>query len=724
MTNAEGNTHSWNGWEEQEARPFLFPIKQLRLLKTKREIQPRRLVVVLHGLQFPLDHKVNSDCYQEILKLLLCDNAISENNAASAAKAPPNGLADLLLVDYPNDICVKKAVAESISPAIGSAIEQIHEEYASITLLGHSFGSLLARRVLVDAAEQSKKWTQKTLGLVVLAGTNLGFKYQKTDDFWVRTLGFVAGISDKFFPWLTDTLVYWNVGRLLSYSWRNSPWVIDTRIKWLRHFEGSNTVLRSEGGDHSLHFGTLYICAEKDEFVGADDLQMVYQLGGFYYQHQVIGAYHSDFLDEPYTKHKAVATRLRETPTELKAIREAIQVLLMNDADKMAKDKHWKAIIRVSTLHGQNKVLGKQEQPIQVDEGINRTVVFLIHGIRDNAEWQEDIDYNLRALSIGSVIQVSQVRYGYFNALQFLFPSERKRAVRAFSDEYLRVLARFPDLKAENIHVYAHSNGTFVFGQALKQYKEIKVNRVLMGGSVLPTNFPWRRFVNCRHSSCENQVKQLLNYAANTDWPTGWLCRGLSYLRGVDGPLLGVGPGGTDGFRELYNFKFAGAEGLVNGWNFYLQGGHGATLEPGSDSPCRIAKYLLGYSPGSPEGRLPFSQEELDNGLDPFYSKTGKSSSKVSYWSVFRGLTGTLLSAGTLFLFLMLLISLLGFLSIDQIIKNLLMQTQVGVSILDFITCSRESITNVLPEFLKHGLGKLNLRVLMTMLLAYLLSRF
>jgi pimeloyl-ACP methyl ester carboxylesterase len=736
----------WRGWKkpEQLLPPNGYgdaegqgehPIKRLRLMKSKDALHSKRLVVVLHGLEFPGDQKVSTDSYRKLLELLFCGHE-------------SEGLADLLLVDYPNNLWVKRSVADGMAPAIGAAINQIHEQYENITLVGHSFGSLLARRVLVDAAENNQAWCRKTMGMIILAGTNLGFQYQHTSDLRIRALSFIAGLSDKFVPWLGDAIVYFlNCGRLLSYGWRNSEWVTDTRIKWFRLYEGNKTLLKErQGGEEdqasnkppTSHFKTLYISATEDEFVGADDLQIVYQLGDFYCEHKIEGAFHADFLDRPGTGRKSVENRLNGDSVLCKMIQADVKTILVNS--QTDENPRFHKVVRVSQLYRpQARRQIAQTESAEADQGTERTVVFLIHGIRDNAEWQEDIDYNLRSLHKeirtlpeSAIIHIAQVRYGYFNALQFLFPSERKRAVRSFSDEYLRVLARFPDLKQENIHVYAHSNGTFVFGQALKRYKEIKVNRVLLGGSVLPTDFPWRRYVNsreqsagiCSQSGGRRQVMQLLNYAANADWPTGLLCRGLSFLPGLDGPLLGVGPGGTDGFKDLLNFNLckdnykqldkSATAGMVCGWNFFLKGDHGATLMPGVQAPVRIAEYLLGH--GKVNDRTSaYSPEELDKGMDPFHGLSVHSCNQNP--SLFRGFKGNAISVIALLLFLGLLLYLLGFSDQLPLLSRSLQ------ACIDPSACP-EVVRKIIPSLFKTTIESVNLKVVVTILLAYLLSRF
>ena len=646
----------WSNWKVKELSlpedySYRQPLRGVRLLETESHRQ--NLVVVLHGLDFhrPLPgQRVDCDRLNSFIKMLLLPTIETSNDP----------LANVLLIDYHNDLFVRGKTAEKLAAAVSAVIGDAHANagsgigYKTIILLGHSFGSLLARRVMVEAAESKEHWCKHATGLISLAGTNLGFKIDKVNSWKLRIFSAAAGITGLVAPWLVEALNSLGPGRLASYSWRNSPWVVDTRIKWLRLYEGEIKAA------NSIKIKTLSVIGTKDALVGQDDQEMVYQLGNYCCTRTIEGVRHEGFLDP------AVNTESHAAQKTNKANLQSDMQFLLDPSAK--KPDSWEEVTRVSRLHA---------DAASDEEDRDRTVVFLIHGIRDNAEWQEDIDYNLRKIHnkqhmnsrlFKPKILISQIRYGYFSALQFLFPSERRRAIRSFSDEYLRTMARFPDLKQENIHVYAHSNGTFVFGEALRKYREIRVNRVLLGGSVLPPNFPWEEYVNSlpqdKYSKENNlptgrQVMEIVNYAANKDWPTGLLCRGLGFIRlplPKQPPLLGIGPGGTDGFKDLCNYKEQGKKGSVRGWNFFLDGDHGATLATGHQSPKGLATYLLGAKPGtSSKG---YSFEDLNKSENPIHP-LNRGITK-SYPSPYHRIHGNLLAVAVLivalYIFLLFLI--------------------------------------------------------------------
>ncbi len=217
--------------------------------------------------------------------------------------------------------------------------------------------------------------------------------------------------------------------------------------------------------------------------------------------------------------------------------------------------------------------------PPRTVEPVTR-VVFVLHGIRalTSADWISALGTDIRDVDPtqarieslrageGATIIVHP-EYGWLTAAKFAIPFFRQRYLAWFADRFAEILAQHPEAK---FFAVAHSNGTYILGQNLLRLSGMEFERVILGGSVLPVDFPWDSL------RARAQVSEVRNYRANHDWPVGLLCAGLRAL-GFDD----VGTGGFDGFYGSTVSEVA-----------YLKGGHGAAFE--SEARRRhIVRYLL-----------------------------------------------------------------------------------------------------------------------------------
>src|SRR5262249_39237351 len=142
-------------------------------------------------------------------------------------------------------------------------------------------------------------------------------------------------------------------------------------------------------------------------------------------------------------------------------------------------------------------------------------LVFLVHGIRTFADWQENLSYEISQVDPGA--RIVSVRYGYFSLLQFLLSSQRRRCVASCADVYIQECAK--TVIHDKIIVAAHSNGTYAFAHAMREFPDMIVHRAYLAGSVLPRRFRW--------NDLEGRLGEIRNDLANWDWPVGCLCNGL-----------------------------------------------------------------------------------------------------------------------------------------------------------------------------------------------------
>ena len=119
----------------------------------------------------------------------------------------------------------------------------------------------------------------------------------------------------------------------------------------------------------------------------------------------------------------------------------------------------------------------------------SQEVIITVHGIRDNGLWQQEI----RDTLVKHNFIVSATNYGQFDLLRFLIPIKyfRRRAAAKILHQVRIVTHQNPNSK---ISVIAHSFGTYIVGHIIKENFDVKFNRIIFCGSVLPYDFP---FENC-----------------------------------------------------------------------------------------------------------------------------------------------------------------------------------------------------------------------------------
>ena len=114
-----------------------------------------------------------------------------------------------------------------------------------------------------------------------------------------------------------------------------------------------------------------------------------------------------------------------------------------------------------------------------------RKIIISVHGIRTRGAWQKEL---------ASIVSEKgwiyfPLDYGYFNALQFALPFSRRGKIEWFRDEYTNIQARYPDIAPS---VVAHSNGTYIVANALLQFDYIKVDKIILCGSIVRRDFAWK----------------------------------------------------------------------------------------------------------------------------------------------------------------------------------------------------------------------------------------
>lgn len=171
--------------------------------------------------------------------------------------------------------------------------------------------------------------------------------------------------------------------------------------------------------------------------------------------------------------------------------------------------------------------------PLEVVRFPRSRMVVTLHGIRTHASWQRALsevaaEANLRCL-------LDRWNFGYFSIFRFILPWSRLAKVAWFRRTYQE---EFPELMRnpralELPSVVAHSFGTYILGNALMRYPYLRFDKVILCGSILPTEFPWPAII------ARGQVQSIRNeYGAQDVW-----------TRLVDLFVPGTGRSGLIGFK-------------------------------------------------------------------------------------------------------------------------------------------------------------------------------
>lgn len=412
-------------------------------------------------------------------------------------------------------------------------------QYEHIILAGHSFGGLFARRVWLNALQSQdaldQQWASRLMGFVLVGSPDRGVDLDRLPSPWrqLAGLGRFLGIYPH---------------SLLADATRGSDFITELRLDWI------DDRLRNERGAAVSH-----ILGTKDDLVTRDDCL----------DNRQFTAPHVVNLSGANHYMLASARLCADQSQFVDAWRSALAHVIVQHSidshDKSLKD-HVLTIHNELDCHARALIATPNAARPASEMFPEKTVVFLLHGIRaSNHDWP---------MQLRKIIQqrhadweVIAPGYGYFSALRFALPWLRVAPISWFKDQYTTYLDQYRNV---TFHFIGHSNGTYVFGHALKQCRGIRFDRVCLVGSVLPTDFDLDAFANAR------RVGAVRVDCSSKDWPVGLLCALMSGIGMRD-----VGTAGIDGFRASH-----GNDETVR----YHDGGHGRPLE--TDRINDIADFL------------------------------------------------------------------------------------------------------------------------------------
>eukprot|EP01034_Spumella_vulgaris_P026881 gene26881-33530_t len=476
----------------------------------KQGTRPGTLYVMVHGLRLP------------------CSSAEQQWNEISATMLAYGDVAKVKYNALPWSNASASLVAQEISHQVQARWDSTR--HGNVVVIGNSMGALLARRAILHSLGKPNHpvpqgapvaWASKIERVVLLAGMNRGWDLSGEKPADMRWPGYAA-IS--FMSWLGRLS---GSGRLMMEMEAGSPFVADLRMDWMSR-------LKTPG--HNLQ--TVQLLGDIDEIVSSEDNQDLNVAGHDDFAWiKVRGTGHADITDFDES----------ESSFDLGAYRRT-------------------KFLAAADLNTPFPNLERESEvpPASKDAEVTR-VVFVMHGIRDLGRWSSAFEKELQQRHSASgacgKLAIASIRYGYFGMGQFLLRRDREKYVRWFMDQYTETLARYPGVK--EIHFVGHSNGTYLLAKALELYPSMKIDKVVLAGSVIRKDYDWRKRFDLQ------QVKAVRNYVAYDDWvvalfPRFFEQRMASWMNGD------IGSAGFNGFDAGRNKELA-VENLG-----YISGAHGA----------------------------------------------------------------------------------------------------------------------------------------------------
>ncbi len=457
---------------------------------------PTHIVLIIHGFAS------NPQRYEKV-------KAAVEDNLPGARILIPKLPISLFSAIHPNKVVI------SLLAEIDKVWEECmlqkkpDQKMPSIIIIGHSAGSLLARKLYIVACGENHRcrfedpgldkngrpWADHVERLVLLAGINRGWSLN----------GYLYG-----FKAIQISVLTW-LGGLFStirtpfifYMRSHSSFVSNLRLQWI----WMTKTAESEKKGSAM---TIQLLGTVDDIVPPANNIDYFSSNNFIFL-EVPYSGHVSVLDIDHTdagKERAVV--FRQALLETKAELEKIQFTQM----------------------------GQMTQPL--DDKVT-DVAFVIHGIRDTAYWTRRMANRIRSegTASGRKVATETSSYGYFSMLHFMLPYHRQRKMEWLVDQYIENLWLYPNA-SDNFSFFGHSNGTYLLAAAMKKYPAIVFRNVVLAGSVVHKNYDWDELLN------SGRIKNYLNLVATRDWVVGIFPKAFEKLNIQD-----LGAGGFDGFIRM-----------------------------------------------------------------------------------------------------------------------------------------------------------------------------
>lgn len=422
----------------------------------------------------------------------------------------------------PYAFALSLALPEQISASVVGKIDTLmaRGDHDRIVLVGHSLGSLVARKAAIIAHGEffdapfepgleefvgKRPWADRIDRIVMLAGLARGWSLSAARNPLMAALWSVAIL-------LGDVLVNGRLTLLLTRQ--GAPFIVQTRLQWLALVAHAK---------RARPIDVVQLLGSQDNTVAPDDTIDF-----------AVDVANDNFvlIELPNTDH-ASATVMDGVGNHDRSWRFT-QALLKSPIELRAVRDAQNRPIAIPNIFAGNGA------PPERDPRVT-DVVFVIHGIRDRGFWTRKIAQKVmeQVVQTGRTARAMTLSYGYLAMVPFVLPWMRRAKVRWMMDSYAEWRALYPN--ADFFYV-GHSNGTYLAARALKDYPAARFKRIAFAGSVVRRQYDWAGTITGKW----RQVDAVMNYVASQDWVVAIFPNGLSRIRALD-----LGSAGHHGFDQL-----------------------------------------------------------------------------------------------------------------------------------------------------------------------------
>ncbi|MEP4033375.1 alpha/beta hydrolase [Roseibium polysiphoniae] len=525
--------------------------------------QGQRLVVIYHGYS---SGRASIDGICEVVE-----------------KAYPGAIIHAPSMPYVNVFCrvgAAQIVADQIAEI--SALYDTHG-FDDIVIIGHSMGAVIGRRVFIEASDLERDWpshasdtvlsrveppladlkpcvwAKKVSRLVLVAGMSRGWSIDGAKSGVQELLWRLGATYGHLMPGRKPTIFDIRKG---------APFIVQTRLRWLQFLESALPKPK-----------VMQLLGTVDDMVSPDD--------SVDYADANSGD-HFRLIEVPASGHASIAVvgedaKASAGENEIRRKRAEILHAVLTDHTEVLDNRR----IERGYLN--------DELPPPRDERV-KDLLFIIHGIRDRGYWTKKIAARVKrqvaaeaqkslqkmealsraaagplaetdvaaareaceVASEGRSVVTRTPSYGYFPILPFVLPWYRRQKVEWLMDQYVEARTSYP---AADFHYMGHSNGTYLCARALQDYPASSFRRIMFAGSVVRTDYDWKRLVD------GGRVEKILNLRATFDWVVALFPNGLRWFRN----FFDLGGAGHTGFITqldddvLYQLDERGVSKFVRG---------------------------------------------------------------------------------------------------------------------------------------------------------------